>query len=878
VMRGDDPRQGADDEMEQGDVLSPPLAELGLRGRVRRALPVSEILFLFRERLRDRVVVGQELLAIVGIAVGVALLFASQVASQSLDGSVKQLTRQLVGGTQYQLDGRGADGFPESVLHEVSLLPGVSAALPLLEQQATVIGPKGQVSVDLIGADPRFAHLAGPVLRKFKGRQLAKEKAIVLPEPLAKAIGSSGFEDIKIQVGTVTTETLIAATLTEQEAGGLADSQIALAPFQYAQTLAGAEGRVSRIFIKVKPGQERRAVASLTRFASLKHLDAVPAEFDAKLFSVAAAPAQQGESLFSAISALVGFLFAFNAMLLTVPERRRMITGMRSRGATRAMTTQALVFDALVIGLLGSVVGLLLGHVISSDLFRSQPGYLAFAFPVGSQRVVSSVAYVEAVAAGLAAAMIGVLAPVRDIVAKPLRTTTEAERAPRGWTAARLGAGAACLAATTLIVIFRPQSAVVGVITLVIASLALLPFLFTAIVSVFERAQRPFRSTSTRLAVGELGDPLTRVRSLAVAATGAIAVFGSVAISGAQRNLQNGLARTASEWNHTTDIWISPTGIDNTLATTAFPASFATRLAHVEGVRRVNVYRGSFLNLGDRRTWVIAPSPELREPIPPGQLTVGNAAVVDARLRSHGWVVLSEAIAHELHLRIGQSFILPAPHPTALRLAGLSTNAGWPPGAVVINSTDYARAWGSEAISALNIEVAPEVAPRMVRDRLIAALGSHSGLMVQTAAERQAQWTSITRQGLARLSQISTLVLIAAVIAMAGVMSSLIWQRRERIAYLKRTGNTRWLLWRALFFESAILLCSGCLIGAVFGLYGQLVISHALATVTGFPITISVGAFIAIFSFAIVSASALAIVALPGAAAVRVRATMVEPA
>jgi len=120
--------------------------------------------------------------------------------------------------------------------------------------------------------------------------------------------------------------------------------------------------------------------------------------------------------------------------------------------------------------------------------------------------------------------------------------------------------------------------------------------------------------------------------------------------------------------------------------------------------------------------------------------------------------------------------------------------------------------------------------------------------------------------------------LIAAILAMGFVMVSLIWQRRERIGYLKRTGSTRGLLWRSLFFESAVLLGSGCLIGAVFGLYGQLVISHALITVTGFPITISVGVRIAIFSFLIVSATALAIVAIPGYFATRVRATMVKPA
>ena len=63
------------------------------------------------------------------------------------------------------------------------------------------------------------------------------------------------------------------------------------------------------------------------------------------------------------------------------------------------------------------------------------------------------------------------------------------------------------------------------------------------------------------LALEELRDPLTRVRSLAVAATGAIAVFGSVAITGAQHNLQNGLDRTAYEWNHVTDLWVSASGV-----------------------------------------------------------------------------------------------------------------------------------------------------------------------------------------------------------------------------------------------------------------------------------------------------------------------------
>lgn len=841
-------------------------------------MSLGEILFIYRARLRERIVVVQELLAVLGIAVGVALLFASQVASTSLDSSVAQLTKQIVGATQYQLDARGPEGFSERVVDEVQSLPGVGAALPLLEQQASVIGPTGRASVDLLGADPRFAHIGGPLLRRFSARLLAFQHAIALPAPVAASIGAGALRPIELQIGAHVVRTLLGATLQEGDVGALVHSQVALAPVTYAQRVAGMQGRVTRVFVEVQPGGKTTAQTGLERLAAARRLNLEPADFDATLFAVASTPAQQSEGLFSAISAIVGFLLAFNAMLLTVPERRRMIEAMRRRGATRTMTVQALMFDALVIGVLACVLGLLFGELLSIEVFHAQPGYLSFAFPVGSQRIVTWPTVALAVGAGLLAAFVGVLAPLRDILARPLRFSAAAERAPRGWTVFRLTAGTVCLAITTLILVFRPQAAAAGSFTLIAALLALLPFLFNGIVAGFDRVQRSFHAASTVLAVTELQDPLTRVRSLAVAATGAIAVFGSVAITGAQHNLQNGLDRTAHEWNQVTALWVSPSGVDNTLGTTAFPASVASKLTRLGAVQSVNIYRGSFLNLGDRRAWVIAPPRSSPQLIPSGQLSTGNVAEANARLRSHGWAVVSEAIAHELHLHIGESFTLPSPYPTTFRLAGLSTNGGWPPGAIVINAEDYASAWGASAASALNIDVAPGVSLAHARAQVIGALGPASGLAVQSAGEREQEWKTISRQGLARLTQIATLVLIAAILAMAGVMASMIWQRRERIAYIKRQGFTRGLLWRALFFESAVLLLAGCSIGAVFGLYGQLLLSHALTTVTGFPLVVGVGPLIALTSVAVVSIAALAIVAVPGYLAVRVRATMVKPA
>jgi putative ABC transport system permease protein len=835
--------------------------------------------FIARMRLRARSVAGQELLAAVGIAVGVALLFASQVASQSLDGSVRQLASQLVAGTQYQLDARSSEGFPESVVTEVRAVSGVRAALPLMEQQVTVIGPKGRASVDLIGADPRFARFGGPLLRHFSARQLAHQRAIGLPVRIAEAVGVQAFQDAALQVRGVKKETFVGATLSEREVGKLADSQIALAPISYAQEVAGTRGNVTRVFVKVQPHDPDAARVGLRAIATAHNLNLVPADNDATLFAVAFGPAEQSEGLFSLISAVVAFLFAFTAMLLTVPERRRLIELMRNQGYERREVVQVMVVDAVVLGVLACLLGLGVGELLSIEVFHTEPGYLSFAFPIGSPRIVTPLAVVEAVCAGMLAAFLGVLTPVRHILAAPLRAHATLSRPMvRQWRVLLVAVGVVCLCITTAVLIFRPSAALGGSIALVLAMVALLPLLFDACIGAVGRISRPLGATSVRLAVAELRDPLTRVRSLAVAATGAIAVFGSVAITGAQHNLEHGLDRTAHEWNRVADLWVSPPGEANTLGTTPFPSGVARKLVGLPGVRSVGLYRGSFLDVGNRRVWVIAPSPIAAQLLPPRQLTVGEIAQANTRLHAGGWAVVSEALAAEKHLHIGDSFTLPSPKPTTLRVAGLSTNGGWPPGAIVLNAEDYARAWGSTAASALTIDTTRGASSTQVKSEVMRALGPESGLAVQTAGERESEWKRISHHGLARLTEIARLVLGAAIIAMAGVIASMIWQRRERIASIRRQGFTRWEGWRILLVESVILLFTGCSIGAVFGLYGQLLLSRALTVVTGFPLVVGLGPLIALTTVAFVSASALVIVAVPGYFAARVRATVAKPA
>jgi len=209
-------------------------------------------------------------------------------------------------------------------------------------------------------------------------------------------------------------------------------------------------------------------------------------------------------------------------------------------------------------------------------------------------------------------------------------------------------------------------------------------------------------------------------------------------------------------------------------------------------------------------------------------------------------------------------------------VAALSSNLGWPPGAIIMNAIDYASGWGSPDPSAYQLDTQGR-SPQSVTLLLRKALGRETGLVVETAAQREHRHHALASQGLSRLTQIRVLVLIAAVLAVTAAMGAMMWQRRDRIAFLKCSGFSRPVLLRWLLYESSVLLAAGCSIGAVFGIYAQVLGSHFLANVTGFPIVFNVEALAAVSSFALVTCVAIAIVLLPGYLVVRVPPRTISP-
>lgn len=833
------------------------------------------LVYLYRRRLRVHAV--QEALAGLGVAIGVALVFATIVTASSVAGSAGEIVHTVVGPASLQLRARGSAGFDESLLLGVERLPGVKQAAPLLEQTATIAATSGRrITVDLAGADTSLVVLDG--LGHTLPTSTLSAGGIGLSRSTAQALGiaSAGTPTgthtqtsmkVALSLRGRVTPLRVSAVLGPETFGALSQARVAVMPLAQLQALAGLPGRISRVLVQTRPGAQAAVDRELRALAGGR-LDVVAADQDVRLLRQALRPSDQASSFFAAISALLGLLFAATALLLTVPERRRVIADLRLNGAKRSAIVQLFLFQALSLGIVASVLGVLCGYALSFGAFHQSTGYLTEAFTLGTRTVVTTQPLLIALLGGILATCLASAAPLIDL--RPGRTLDAIyrhESAPGHALSAHTTRMCATAALTLLIAasaLFAaaPSQALVASGLLALTTVLTVPLTFAWVLRGAASLGR-HRPKMTILPVALSSLRATTLRSLALAATGALALFGTVALGGARADLLRGIERFAHSYSSDAQIWVGNIG-DNQAVVPLREDDLQRRIAAVRGVAGVSAFSGGFAALGDRRVWIVAREPGAERRVLESQIGEGRVRLALRHLAEGGWIAVSKQVADEQHTGVGGTLTLPTPiGPARLRIAATTTNLAWSPGVIFMSRSEYARLWNTNASTAYGITLAPGAHRQAVKRSIEHALGGDGGLEVLTARERETQIDALTSEGLAHLDDISTLLLIAAILALAAALTSAIWQRRAALAGLRLAGVRPRRLRLILVVESALMLGAGCATGAVVGLYGELVIDSYLREVTGFPVA-HIGAGLRPLQIsAIVVLIVLAIVAVP---------------
>jgi putative ABC transport system permease protein len=799
------------------------------------------LLLFYKRNLRVQPL--RELMAVVGVAAGVALLFAVQVAHSSITGSFQDIAHGVAGKATLELAAREPEGFDAGVAEAVERMPDVKAAAPIFQQSIVAVGPKGRRALALVGATEQIDPLDGRLSLAFqRAGESASKGLLVLTEPIADAIGVRPGREVTILVGAHTEHLSLDAIVPSDKLGSVAASPIAAAPLPIVQSLAGQPGRITRILIEPRAGREAALLSALTnRFGATLNARSISTE--ATLLGNAAAPEKQVTLLFSAISLVAGVILAYNALLLASDERRRFIVYLIESGTPDSMIVSSLAFDALVLGVAGSALGLLAGDAISLIAYRAVPGYIAAAFAIGSQRIVEPqtilIAFLGGMIAAFAAATLPALGLLRGgAAAEPEavgRTLSLARRLRFSDTLVFV-CGALLVVISVTASALDPATTVIALVGIAVGIVVCLPTTAHHLLRLAHTAAGRSGDPSARLSVAELrGSP---TRSVALLATGTIAAFLMVVIGGSVTDVQAAVRRGATDLLSSASIWIKPGGSENVYTTEPFAyAETQRRLEKLDLVSSVLPWRDSFLDIRGRRVWVLGAPPQVSAQIAPSQLVEGSLSTADAHLREGGWAAISQPIAREDHLHLGERFTLPTPAGGArLRLAATIANYGWLPGAIVMNGDEHARLWRDSAATQLSVTLKPGIPTEQGKYAIARALPTDSALTVSTNSERRSEVSAVLGSTLSRLNDTTFVVLVATVASVIALMVAAVWQGRGRLNALMSIGMSFGQFVRLIFYETGMILLSGCVLGIGAGLVGQRLIDGWLHQTTGSPV------------------------------------------
>src|SRR6478609_8261131 len=326
-------------------------------------------------------------LTALAIVLGVTMVSGTFVLTDSIDKAFNSIFSSVYQGTDATITGKSAfdlsDGsgttappFDESLQPKVEALPGVAAAIGGVAAEAQLIGKNGKAIV--FGGAPNLGFSVDPDQPDFN--------TLTLEEG-----AWPGADEVVIDVSTASKKDLaVGQTIGVQAEGPVEQFKISgLVKFGSVDTIGGATlagfnlptaqklfrkvGKLDQIRVAGKPGVSQAQLVSeinaILPTGTQVRTGAQQAAEDAKDTDAFVSFLRYFLLAFGVIALFVGAFVIFNSLSITIAQRTRELATLRTLGASRRQVRLSVVLEAVVMGVLASIVGLFLGLGLAKGLF-----------------------------------------------------------------------------------------------------------------------------------------------------------------------------------------------------------------------------------------------------------------------------------------------------------------------------------------------------------------------------------------------------------------------------------------------------------------------------------------------------------------------------
>ncbi len=761
----------------------------------------------------------QYILFVLGVAIGVAMIVSIDLANGSARRAFALSTDAITGKATHRVAG-GPTGLDGDVYRRIRVEAGFSPAAPVVE--GYVGAPAlGAQPFRLVGIDP----FAEPPFRDyFSPREgdadldfnslitfLAQPNSIILSRQTAEAAGVALGDTVTLDANGERIDASIVGLLQPADAvSQRALEGILFTDIASAQEMLDMAGRLSHIDLIADDERALDAVAAVlppgatiqTAAARQNAIQQMTAAFEFNL------------SALSMLALVVGMFLIYNTVTFSVVQRRPLFGILRCLGVTGGQLFALILGEAVVLSLVGSVLGLGLGLLLG----RGTVGLITqtindFWFTVNVRDVtVPAATMARGMAVGVGATVLAALVPAveaaRTAPLSTLRRSTLEGRIRRllPWLVV---AWAALTAVGVALLWFRAGglvTAFAGLFAVLIAAALLAPPVTAALMRLVAPLGGRLLGVLGRLAPRDIVRSLSRTSIAIAALMTAVSVIVGVSI------MVGSFRGTVVEWLDQTlqaDIYVSPPGVTANRVPGALDPELVARLRVWPGVARAVTSHTVQIELPEfgRLVQLVAVD---------GDISRGNRPYAWVRddlgdpwpaLEAGAGVIISEALALKENLPTPPPpVVLPtAAGPQTFPVLAVFYDYSSDQGTVFIDNELYARLWDDTAVSAMGLLVEPGTAVDDVIADMETTLAGRRDVLIQSNEALRRGSLEIFDRTFAITSALRLLAVIVAFIGVLSALMSLQLERARELGTLRATGMTRPQLWALTLLETGLM-------------------------------------------------------------------------
>lgn len=730
----------------------------------------------------------QTLLALAGIALGVAVMVAVDIANASARRAFGLTLDRIAGRATHQIETLGGP-IPEDLYRKLAVELGIARATPILEATVRLGGEAFTLlGMDALSQRP-FRDQVWDIPSTDRAALLTEPGGLLLSQIDAERLGRHPGETLALEVAGRARPVRLVGLLRAEDPGSAAG--LLVTDIATAQEILDRLGELDRIDLILTAEQEQRVESALPPGLRLSPASRRGASLTRMTESFHLNLAAMG-----LLAVLVGGFIIYNTLTFAVLQRRPLLGTLRTLGVTRGQIFALVMAEALVLGSLGILLGLGLGTLTGRGLVvlvTRTINDLYFTVTV-TRFFLEPWPLVKGSAVGLGVALLAAAVPAFEAARSEPHDTLR-----RGLIERRSGrllpwlarVGVLLLIAGLALAAVPSPSLILGFVALflvVIGYCLAVPQLLVALCRLLGGSIATRLSFQARLALRGVSGTISRTGVAVAALTLAVAASLGVGI------MVGSFRGSVADWIGATlrsDLYVSAPSRLSNRTEGALPEGLPERIRALPGVAEISTGRTSRgeTSLGPVSLLAIDPSSRSHR----GFQFKGDALHdLWGRFRRGEVLLVSEPYAYRHNLAAGDPLVLLTPQgPRAFNIGGVFYDYGSDSGMLVISRGLYQALWEDPAVSTVGVALAdPGESPRVE-----AALRALVAPLDQAVRVRSNQ--RIREDSMAVFDRTFTVTrvlrLLAIGVAFLGVLNALLALQMERArdyAVLRATGMT----------------------------------------------------------------------------------------